>query len=428
MIGFAGLSHLGVVSSAAAAAKGFEVVGYDANPALCAALNDAHPPIVEPGLPQLLHDVASRIRYTADPSDLAHCDLIYISVDVPTDHSNRSDVEPVLSLLRMAADVATPGATLVVLSQVQPGFSREANASVELLRQKDLQLFYQVETLIFGSAVERALHPERFMVGCNDPCESLPDPLATFLQSFGCPILAMRYESAELAKIAINHFLAASVAMTNTLAELCEVVGAEWSEIAPALRLDRRIGPAAYLTPGLGIAGGNIERDLATVSALAALNGTDASVVEAIIQNSNHRRHWAIREVRRALHGHLSDDTSVAVWGLAYKRDTASTKNSPAMALVEALAPVPIRAYDPEARANGTYRHLEVAAGALDACRDADVLAIMTPWPEFATVDVAEIKRAMRGRVIIDPFAVLDQARCMSAGFSYRRLGSAPDA
>src|SRR5215813_12718261 len=176
MIGFVGLSHLGIVSSAAAAAKGFDVVGYDADTALCVALRDAHPPIVEPGLTQLLHDVAFRIRYTADSSDLARCDVIYISVDVPTDHSNRSDVGPVSSLLRMAADVAKPGATLVVLSQVHPGFCREAKASVEPLVPKQLQLFYQVETLIFGSAIERALRPERFMVGCSHPCENLPAP------------------------------------------------------------------------------------------------------------------------------------------------------------------------------------------------------------------------------------------------------------
>ena len=428
MIGFAGLSHLGIVSSAAAAAKGFDVVAYDADPGLCAALTARRPPIVEPGLTELLHDVSSRIRYTADASALAECDLIYISVDVPTDHANRSDVRPVASLLRVAAQVARPGATLVVLSQVPPGFSRAARTSIEQFDQKRLRLHYQVETLVFGLAVERALHPERFMVGCADRGDDLSAALEAFLKSFGCPILAMRFESAELAKIAINHFLAASVAMTNTLAELCEAIGADWSEIVPALRLDRRIGPDAYLTPGLGIAGGNIERDLATVRSLAADHDTDASVVEAIVRNSTHRRDWAIREVQRALDRCASGDPCVAVWGLAYKRDTASTKNSPALALVEALTPVPVRAYDPQARVNGTYPHLNIAGAPLDACRGADVLAVMTPWTEFASVDVADIRRVMRGRVVIDPFAVLDEARLVSAGFLYHRLGRSTDA
>jgi UDPglucose 6-dehydrogenase len=427
VIGFAGLSHLGIVSSAAAAAKGFQVTGYDRDASLCAAMTRATPPIVEAGLPELLREGAPRLRYDADASALEQCDVIYISVDVPTDASNRSDSTPVEALLREAAAVAKPGATLVVLSQVHPGFSRSLRDDVESTEGKQLRLYYQVETLVFGIAVPRAMHPERFMVGCQDPAAPLPAPLHAFLSAFGCPILPMRYESAEVAKIAINHFLAASVAMTNTLAELCEAIGADWSEIAPALRLDRRIGPHAYLTPGLGIAGGNIERDLATVMLIADRHGTDAGVVAAIVRNSRHRRDWAAREVRRAVRGG-ADTARVAVWGLAYKTGTASTKNSPAVALIEALAPMRVQAYDPQARVNGAFSHVSIAATPIDACRDADVLVVMTPWVEFASIDIAAIESAMRGRVIVDPFALLDRDACAAHGFSYRRLGGSADA
>jgi UDPglucose 6-dehydrogenase len=426
MIGFAGLSHLGIVSSAAAAAKGFDVTGYDADASVCAALTDGRPPVVESGLPELLRDVSPRTRYTADASVLSQCDVIYISVDVPTDGENRSDSTPVETLLRQAAFNARSGAVLVVMSQVPPGFTRALKADIEAFGRRGLRLYYQVETLVFGIAVQRALAPERFMVGCDDPACSLPPAFDTFLKAFGCPILQMRYESAELAKIAINHFLAASVAMTNTLAELCEAVGADWSEIAPALRLDRRIGPHAYLAPGLGIAGGNIERDLATVMSLARQYGTDAGMVNAILENSRHRRDWAAREVRLAVGG--SAAPRVAVWGLTYKPGTASTKNSPALALIEALAPIPVHAYDPQARLNGAFGHVTVATTPLEACRDAEVLAVMTPWAEFATVDIAAIKSAMRGHVVVDPFALLDGARLAAEGFSYHRLGRRADA
>jgi UDPglucose 6-dehydrogenase len=427
MIGFAGLSHLGIVSSAAAAAKGFEVAGYDPDAAVCTALAAGNPPIVEAGLPELLRAHRGRSRYAADPSVLEQCNLIYVSVDVPTDESNRSDTRRVESLLRAAAAAAGPEATIVVLSQVPPGFSRGFRGDVESIGNKRLRLYYQVETLVFGIAVERALRPERFIVGCADPRQPLPAALKDFLESFGCPILPMRYESAELAKIAINHFLAASVAMTNTLAELCEAIGADWSEIVPALRLDRRIGPHAYLTPGLGIAGGNIERDLATVTSLAARFGTDAGIVQAIVANSRHRRDWALRQILGAIrdrHG----ECQIALWGLAYKQDTASTKNSPALALIAALEGVPICAYDPRARANGSYPRLTIAASALDACRGADILAVMTPWKEFAALDLRDVKRAMRGSIIVDPFAVLDGGACAAYGFSYRRLGRPADA
>ena len=145
----------------------------------------------------------------------------------------------------------------------------------------DVHLFYQVETLIFGRALERALRPERLIVGCADPDRDLPPAYAEHLALFHCPIFRMRYESAELTKIAINMFLVSSVSVTNTLASLCEQLGADWAEIVPTLRLDARIGPHAYLSPGLGLSGGNLERDLATVRRLAAAVGSDAGIVDA---------------------------------------------------------------------------------------------------------------------------------------------------
>ena len=221
------------------------------------------------------------------------------------------------------------GASLVVLSQVPPGFTRQ-------VRFDPPRRFYQVETLIFGRALERVTRPERFIVGGDDPAVSLPAAYRTFLEAFGCPVLPMRYESAELAKIAINCFLAASVSTTNTLAELCEKVDADWTEIAPALRLDARIGPSAYLAPGLGIAGGNLERDLATVVRLGAAKGSSADVVGAYIANSRHMRDWALRTLTRTVLEKVMSPR-LGILGLAYKQDTHSTKNSPSLALIEQL-------------------------------------------------------------------------------------------
>src|SRR3546814_8196037 len=122
------------------------------------------------------------------------------------------------------------------------------------LRQPGRSLIYQVETLIFGRAIERALHPERYIVGLADPDMALPAAYEAYLAAHGAPpVLKMRYESAELAKISINMCLVSAVSTANTLAELCERVGADWRAIVPALQLDRRIGPPAYLSAGLGI-------------------------------------------------------------------------------------------------------------------------------------------------------------------------------
>lgn len=425
-VGFAGLSHLGIISSACAASKGFDVVAYDPDAGLCAEVGRGQPPITEPGLAELFAASCGRLQVTSAPDGLRACDLVVLASDVPTDAEHRSDLVGIRRLLDTMQTHTAPEAVLVILSQVPPGFTREAAEALQAASpDRPRRLWYQVETLIFGQAVERGLKPERFIVGCAQPSDPLPDAYAQYLAVFGCPILRMRYESAELAKMAINMLLVSSLSTTNTLSELCEAIGADWTEIAPALALDRRIGPHAYLKPGLGFAGGNLDRDLATISALAQAHGTDIGIVEAWRSNSAHRRQWALTALHREA---LSQcvHPRIAVWGLAYKAHTASTKHSPAVDLLQSLHPFEVRVYDPcasldgAAGVDGALR----APSALDACQGADALAIMTPWPEFSQVPLRELKAVMRGRVLVDPFGVLDEAACSAQGFRYARLGT----
>jgi len=252
----------------------------------------------------------------------------------------------------------------------------------------------------------------------------LPVSLAAFLGAFGCPVLPMGYESAELCKMSINMFLASSVSTTNMLAELCEAVGAEWREIAPALRLDRRIGPDAYLTPGLGIGGGNLPRDMATVKALAGEHGVDAGLVAAWYDHSAFRRDWVLRTLHRTMLS-TTAEPRLGLWGLSYKEHTQSVKNSPAVHLIRHLDGVCVCAYDPAADFDAaSFPRVTRASSALEACRGADALAVMTPWPEFGTVDLPACVAAMRGRVLIDPFGVIDASSAREAGFLHFRLGT----
>ena len=413
MIAFVGLSHLGLVHALATAAKGFEVTGFDPNPILVENVRCGDFPVFETGLQELLFHHSDRIHFTSNPEDLSSCELVFLSLDVPTNDDNESDLEPLQSLISWAWTHLSPTATCVVLSQVPPGFTRSL-----WLKKSVRHLFAQVETLVFGNAVKRALEPERFIVGCADPRDPLPSLYTLWLSAFDCPILPMRFESAELAKISINCFLVSSVTTANTLAEICEHTGADWSEIAPALRLDRRIGPHAYLTPGLGIAGGNLERDLVTVRQLASRYGSDAKVVMAWQNNSRYRSAWALRQLHRVVLPRCSHPR-IAVWGLTYKAETHSLKNSPAIDLISALAPFKITAFDPVASDSSIHSaNLELAPTALAACHKADVLIVMTPWKEFSQIDPLMIQAEMCGRVIIDPFGIIT-----APGFTHLQLG-----
>lgn len=418
-IAYVGMTHLGLCSAIGAASKGFATLGLDVDPDLVARLEKGDLPVNEPELDDLLRDNRARISFSSDAGELSGCDVIYVAPDVPTDDTGASDLGKLEQLLALVIEHARADATIVVLSQVPPGFTRERQLP-------DRPIFYQVETLVFGRAVERTTRPERFIVGCpGDPAEPLPPAMRTYLEAFGCPILPMRLESAELCKISINCCLVASVTVANTLAELCERIGADWSEIVPALKLDARIGPRSYLAPGLGIAGGNLERDLATVIRFSEAHGTDAGVIRAFVGNSRHRKDWALRTIHSEILANLPE-ARLGVLGLAYKENTHSVKNSPSLAFIRHLQPWPIRVYDPVVPASAApHPDVTGAASALEAAAGVDALAIMTPWPEFRSIAPQELAKAMRGKLVLDPYRVLDAKAARAAGLDHRTLGVA---
>jgi UDPglucose 6-dehydrogenase len=419
IVGFAGMTHLGLVSAAGVASKGFKTICYDGDAALIARIRAGKLPVHEPDLDQMVRDNGARQTFTADLADLGRCDVVYIAPDIPTDAQGRSDTSVIHALIDKVVPAMRPSAAMVVLSQVEPGFTRALRAPEPARR------YYQVETLIFGRAVERAIEPERYIVGCARPEAPLDPHFEAVLKAFGCPILPMRYESAELAKISINFCLVSSVSVANTLAEVCEAIGADWSEIAPALKLDRRIGPYAYLKPGLGIAGGNLERDLATIERIASAKDTDARVVHAWKANSLHRRDWAARTIKKALLD-AQPRATVAVWGLAYKENTHSIKNSPSLATIAQLPDIDLRLHDPmvKAAAAGRGRALGFERE-LDALDGADALMILTPWPQYGAVAPGDIAARLKGRIVIDPYAVLDARAAADARLIHYTLGRA---
>jgi UDPglucose 6-dehydrogenase len=422
IVGFAGMTHLGLVSATAVASRGFEVVCYDPDAGLVDRLGRGDLPVLEPGLDALLAGNRGRQRFTSDLADLGSASVVYVAPDVRTDDYGNSDLSAIGALTSRVAGALDPAAVLVVLSQVPPGFTRGL-AILPLER-----VYCQVETLVFGRAVERAIRPERYIIGCADPDKSLPAALRAVLEAFDCPILPMRYESAELAKLSINCCLVASIGVANTLAELCEEIGADWSEIVPALQFDQRIGRHAYLAPGLGIAGGNLERDLATAIRLAQAHHTDSGIVRAWIANSQHRRDWAVHTIERVLLRHRPQ-AKVAVWGLAYKENTNSVKNSPALATIRQLPNTRLALHDPVVPASAAgHSHAVAFANPLAALDGTKALMILTPWPCYREIPPADIARSMSGNIVLDPYRVLDSRQAVAARLAYHTLGCAPPA
>ncbi|MCC7367553.1 MAG: nucleotide sugar dehydrogenase [Chloroflexi bacterium] len=428
--GVIGLSHLGIVYGTAWASFGQPVIAVDADRQAVERLRSGDPIVLEPGLPELLEKARPYVTYTDDFSRLAECPLVIVARDIPTDEQNRSDIGAVQRLIDMAIPHLRQDSALVVMCQVPPGFNRKLGEQIRAQRP-DLRVknYYWVETLAFGWAVERAMQPERLIVSAEDPSAPLPPQLQAGLEQFGCPIVKMGFESAELTKTAINIYLIGAVTYANALADLCEAVGADWSEMVPALRLDRRIGQSAYIRPSLGVAGGNLERDLVTLRQLGATHDVETLYLDALQAANNSRFDWVHRKLTERLLARGGATGTVAIWGLTYKKDTKSTKNSPALRLLAEIDPrLTLKAWDPavgldEVRANGISTPLMVVKSRDAALDDADCLAIMADWDTFGQADLDAIRTRMRRPLVIDTVGVLQKRRAEMAGIEYVVMG-----
>ncbi len=398
MVGFAGLTHLGVNSLAATAERGFNVIGFDEDPKTVERMSEGDIGINENGLCKLLRDNKDSIRFSSNSECLRDCNIVYISIDVPTDDCANSDLAPIEAITKRVLASISRDTILVILCQVPPGFTRK-------IFECHANTYYQVETLIFGRAVERAMHPERLIIGCADP-NKIDARLLVHLEAFGCPILTMRFESAELCKTAINLFLAASVSTANTLADICERIGADWSEIIPSLRLDRRIGQYAYIETGLGLSGGNIERDLRTVQSLSIKHGANSSVIESYISHSDYRKRWIVEQFEHYASKLYSP--KIGVLGLSYKENTHSIKNSPSVTLLESMNGYEVQVYDPVVKSLARFDNVIFCRDAYEAAEGVDILFINTAWDEFRLLDIDELVKSMHADIIIDPFNMLD--------------------
>jgi len=406
------MSHLGLNYLAAASEKGINVLGLDNNKKKISDLNKQSILYSEPNLKTTIKKNINKINFSNDFSLLRKEKLIFISQDVDTNSKGKSNLKNLKKLINQTIKFLNKKSILVVLSQIPPGFMRNINFDHS-------RLYYQVETLIFGNALKRALHPERVIVGCSNKRNSINKNFLSFLKKFKCPIIKMKYESAELTKISINLMLASSITTTNMLSRVCEKISADWYEIIPALRLDKRIGANAYIKPGLGISGGNIERDIYAVKNILKKENVTRLVPKTFSDNSKHMKSWVLRILKKERL--LKGNKKVGVLGLSYKENTNSTKNSPAIEILKKINNQ-VKIYDPKARLTKNTKKCFQVKNIEDAIKDSDILLLMTPWKEFKKVNKILNLKKNKKVVLIDPYRIIDLSR-KKKNFRYFTIG-----
>lgn len=422
----AGLWHLGCVTAAAVAAAGHHVMAFDSDSTLIDDLRAARPPVHEPGLVELLQEgiETGRLTFTTDPVVVRDADVIWVTWDTPIDAYDYSDATWIFKQIEGLFPHLRDDSLMLVSSQLPAGsIAMLERRFAEVCPDRTAAFACVPENLRLGQALDAFTRRQPMVVGIREAAPR--ERIVTLLAPFVDHIEWMSIESAEMSKHAINAFLAASVTFINEIAELCEEVGADAAEVSRGLKLDRRIGPDAYVSPGAAFSGGTLARDVVALTALAAEHGLTLNVIPSIrVSNDRHGR-WAAVRLQQEL-GTLAGRT-IAVWGLAYKAGTDTLRRSGALDLCEILLGqgAVVRVYDPAvsklpASLNG---RLSLAEEPVTAADGADALIIATDWPHFRAIEASQLVGPGRQLLVLDANGFLADTLGRSPHVRYLRVG-----
>jgi UDPglucose 6-dehydrogenase len=278
------------------------------------------------------------------------------------------------------------------------------------------------EFLKEGSAVSDFLEPDRVVVG--DDGDWAGDAVVDLYAPLDAPLVRTDIASAEMIKLAANAFLATKISFINEIANVCEVTGANVTEVAKGIGLDDRIGPK-FLQAGVGFGGSCFPKDVSALKQLAGNSGYHFQLLNAVIEVNELQKRRVIGKLEKHL-GTLVGKR-VALLGLAFKPNTDDMREATSLVLSARLqaAGAHVSAYDTiaEDEARRLMPGLEFADDALGCVTDADAVVLVTEWEEFKQIDLAKVAEAMAGRVLIDGRNALDPEAVRAAGLVYEGIG-----
>ena len=417
-IGVIGVGWVGLVTAACFAEVGHDVVAMDVDDAKIAALREGKVTIHEPGIEELLARNGERLTFTTDMGDvLARARLLFCCVDTPPTYSGDADLSRVQAVVdRLGED---GGHALVMKSTVPAGTGAA-------IRRDTAGLAYVScpEFLKEGSAVEDFLHPDRVVIGADQGDEWAADAVEELYRPLGGELVRTDVASAEMVKLASNAFLATKISFINEIANVSEEVGADVTEVARGMGLDRRIGPA-FLQAGLGFGGSCFPKDTTALKQLAGNSGYHFQLLTSVIEVNELQK----RRVMKKLEKHLGSlaGRRVALLGLAFKPNTDDMREASSLVLSARLQGegATVVAYDPVAaeRARELLSGVEFAASAEEALDGADAAILVTEWAEFADLDWKALAGRMATPLLVDGRNFFDPAEMRGAGFAYEGIG-----
>jgi len=442
-IGVLGLGRVGLITAVGLAELGWQVVGAEEDPAKAQAIRQGTVPFYEHGVEELLRDHISSGRLTVENSVAAamdRADVLFVCVGTPEGENGAADVS---QLNKVAATIGAnlDGYKLVIekstspvktVQEIKRTISEHAANNGGRRHATDFDVAVNPEFLREGMAMRDFLEPTRIVLGVESEraASILMRVYQPLLDRMGVegesPIILTDTSSAEIIKHAANAFLATKVSFANMVADLCEATDADIEDVTRGLGLDARIGP--YMRAGIGYGGSCLPKDVRAFTSVGERFGVDFSVLKEVHRVNQRRVDGYLSKVREAVPA--LDGSTLAIWGLAFKPGTDDVRDAPSLRVVEALLAdgATLRLYDPRAMAEFARSFpasdsVVYTASPEDAAEGSDAVLLLTEWPDFLDVDLAEIRELMRAPVIIDGRNTLAPDQVRELGYRNGSIG-----
>ncbi len=420
-----GMGPVGLGTGLAFAIQGHHVVGLDIDTNRVSLIAGGRTPFFEPGMQEALKDVleSGHFEVTSEGGEgIPGADFVFLCVGTPS----RPDGSMESEFVRKASeDVANSigedtDPVVVVKSTVIPGTTETVVMPILEASGASVPVAVNPEFLREGHAMQDSIHPDRVIIGANNPQASRR--LRELYENLTCPIVETDLRTAETIKYATNAFLAAKIAYANELANICQVLGVSYDEVIKSVTLDPRIN-ARFLVPGVGFGGSCFPKDLEALASASRAMGYDPPLIEAILAQNREQYLQAIRLLEEEL-GDL-EGKRIAILGLAFKGGTDDVRESRAILLARGLLDrgAIVVGYDPMA---GTEFGLAVPDAVLEkslaaALREADGCILQADWHEFSSIQIEDFRAMMKTPIVVDGRRILDPEKMR--GIRFRRIG-----
>lgn len=429
-IGIIGTGYVGLPTGIGLAELGHNVICIDREAEKISDLKAGKVTLYEDGLEELLHKnlQTGRIKFTTSMQEgVAEADVVMIAVGTPPHPvTKEADMQYIYAAATELAEFLQDYTVIAIKSTVPVGTGDEVEA---LIYQKNPNAIFEVvslpEFLREGFAIYDFFNPDRIVIGSNS--ERAREVIAKLYGAFEhkTKMLFVKRRSSETIKYASNAFLAMKIHYVNEMANFCEKSGADIREVAKGMGLDNRIGNR-FLNPGPGYGGSCFPKDTMAMAYMARANKVNMTLIETVIKENFERKRIMAQRIVESVKD--IPNAKIAILGLAFKNGTDDCRESPAMEIIAELLEqhMAITAYDPQAMSRAQQllgNQIEYATNMYDALQGADVLAILTEWDEFKSLDLKKAKKLMKTAKIVDLRNLLEANEAENAGFDYQCIG-----